>query len=88
MQCCRTRSPNLCSLLLVLLVGAANGDELRVLGGKGDTLLHEYLMSEMRAQCEVRRGAVEASLQSAEAVARRAGQLRERYRRILVIRII
>ena len=69
--------------MLVLLVGTVNGDELCVLGGKGDTLLHEYLMSEMRAQCEVRREAVEVSLRSAAAVTRRAGQLRERYRRIL-----
>jgi len=57
--------------------GAALADDLTVLGGKNDLLLHDYIMKHVNSQYEARRAAVKVALESRETILQRQKRLRD-----------
>lgn len=71
----------LCSA--VVTCGAAVADDLTVLDGKNDSLLHDYVMSHVNSQYEARRASVHAALESREKVFQRRKRLRDDFREMI-----
>jgi len=63
--------------------GAALADDLTVLDGTNDSLLHDYMMKHVNGQYEARRGALEAALESREKILQRRKRLRNDFREMI-----
>jgi len=68
---------------VVVTSGAALADDLTVLDGKNDSLLHDYMMEHVNGQYEARRAAVRAALGSREKVLQRQKRLRDDFREMI-----
>jgi len=73
----RTHSALLILYSVALMNVAALADDLTVLDGKNDSLLHDYMMKRVNSQYEARRAAVKAALESRETILQRQKRLRD-----------
>jgi len=79
----RTHFTLLALYSVVATGGAALADDLTVLDGKNDSLLHEYMMKHVNGQYEARRAAVKAALDSREKILQRRKRLRDDFREMI-----
>jgi cephalosporin-C deacetylase-like acetyl esterase len=68
---------------VVVTSGAALTDDLTVLGGKNDSLLHDYMMKHVDSQYEARREALDAAIESSETILQRQKRLRDDFRKMI-----
>ncbi len=75
------------ALLILCSVVVTNGvvlaDDLTVLDGNNDSLLHDYMMRHVNGQYEARREALKAALESREKILQRQKRLRHDFRQMI-----